>query len=144
MAISRRRLSEVLEQLEQTIRNELLPVRRNIEHRYRGKQQSFPVKSRFTEEFTGESKTVGNMESQHRLFAERFDLETFVPNFNFGAGFDFSDSEDNNDESQNVQVAPSAEQLQEEYERQRKYCPTPGFWYAKNVYNNCIIIQKSE
>ena len=103
--------------------------------------QVSPSKALSQKDLQENREPVGNMESQHRLLAERFDLDTFIPSFNFGAGFDFSDSEDN-DESQNVQVAPSAEQLQEEYERQRKYCPT-GSWYATNVYNNCIIIQST-
>ena len=74
--------------------------------------------------------------------AKRFDMESFVPNFDLHSGVNISDSEsdaDENDNPRNIQVAPTSNQLQHEHEQQMKFFKKYGLGSSGNVYHNCTF-----
>ena len=69
-------------------------------------------------------------------------MESFVPSFDLHSGVNISDSESEVDEDeppQNVQVAPTPNELQREYERHMKSFKKYGFGCGGNVYFNCTF-----
>ena len=90
------------------------------------------------------SSTLSHLESRQRVLAERFDMDSFVPNFDLRSGFNIPDSDDDNDEEESlrdIQVAPTSNHLQREYERQMKSFNKYGYGFGcgGNVYNNCTF-----
>ena len=85
-----------------------------------------------------------HLQRQQQVLADRFNMDSFVPNFNLRAGgnLDFLDSDE--DEADGMQVRPSENQLSvESQQRQEKEFSMNRFHLGNRggpvYYSNCTI-----
>ena len=87
------------------------------------------------------ASTSTSLLARQQSMAERFDMNTFIPNFNLQSGLNLLDSDDE-EENGNGQVRPSENQLRlrrEFFQLQQNHSEKSAFSEGTNVYKNCTI-----